>query len=97
MVRPNHKDAVMVIFRNINWKDVSLHFLGGVILTFVLSFMLPIYVAIIFNALFWFVREVIQDYNKGHKWPFIWPLRWSTQKFWEFVAPTLGGFLILLF
>lgn len=46
------------------------------------------------NALFWFVREVIQDLDGDHPLP--WPLRWSTQKFFEFVAPTLIGLLFAL-
>ena len=52
--------------------------------------------AFIVSTMFWFVREVLQDYEKGHSLPNIWPLRFSTQKWAEFIAPAVSGFIVMV-
>jgi len=81
---------------NPDWKDIALHAAFGALLAFVLALLVPLWLAFILNALFWFVREVRQDFLKGHLWPDVWPLRMSTQKWAEFLVPAFTGALMMI-
>lgn len=74
--------------------DLALHALGSIALTSALIFIFGTFIGVFLNILFWFGREIYQDYNKGHKWPYIWPIRRSTQKDLEFSVPTIISILL---
>jgi len=74
--------------------DISLHALGALIyMGLAIPFSATGFAAVT-NALFWFTREAIQDINKGHFWPDVWPFRKSMQKWLEAGIPAVVGFII---
>jgi len=77
--------------RNMDWIDIMLHVAAAVVLTGLLSMFVAPIAAVIINALFFVEREVIQDLNKGNNPP--WPIRFSSQKWAEIVAPVVAGIL----
>lgn len=85
----------------LDWEDIGLHVIAAVVFT--VMYLLAVRIAgathllwlgPVLNAVFWFVREVVQDINKGHRLLFVWPIRRSSQKDMEFVAPALASVAI---
>jgi len=78
-----------------DWLDIILHAVAAAGMVGVLAvFGMNPWHAAIFNGVLWGVREFAQDWMKGYRPLYIWPIRRSTQKDWEFLAPLGVGFLV---
>lgn len=82
-----------------DWVDIMLHVVATIaIMAIALALtcvmhLHPMYLALAVS-MFWFAREVWQDIRKGHNPP--WPVRFSTQKWAEFVAPAITALVIAM-
>ena len=83
----------MGYFNGVDWKDILAHtgvaFLLALVLTAAGAH--PGAAWLITFAVF-FVRGVVQDYEKGRSFPDIWPIRRSSQKDAEAIGPFFGAF-----
>jgi hypothetical protein len=85
---------MMKWLNKLDWTDILLHVVG--VLIFFVFFGATILTFAIASA-FLFIREIVQDYNKGHRIPNIWPIRRSSQKDAEFIVPFfIAGVIVWL-
>jgi len=78
----------------LDWEDIMLHAAAATVACGFLTWLFPqfAWTTAVLNALFWGIREAIQDVEKGNVPP--WPVRLSSQKWAEFIAPTVMGAII---
>ena len=79
------------------WIDPLLHAIAAIAIVGIAALMGAAWQVAVIQALFWFAREVGQDVakklNAGKPvWP-VWPVRYSSQKWIEFVVPAAAGFM----
>ena len=79
------------------WIDPLLHAIAAIAIVGIGALMGAAWQVAVIQAIFWFAREVEQDVarklNAGKPvWP-VWPARYSSQKWIEFVVPATAGFM----
>ena len=81
---------------NIDFTDIQMHAVVSLVIVGLFGLMGSGWCAFTFMTMFWFMREVRQDYEKCYSFPNIWPFRFSTQKWAEFCAGVGGGLIAVL-
>lgn len=76
---------------DLDWLDIQIHFVVSLTVVGIAALAGSGWCAFTFMTIFWFGREVRQDYEKCYSFPNIWPFRFSTQKWAEFSAGVIGG------
>jgi len=81
--------------RTLDWLDILVHIAAaaGIYLALTLWIGLYPWQAAGVNAVFWFLREMYQQWQKGKPMP---PWNWSLQKHLEWIAPTATGAILVI-
>jgi len=83
------------------WVDPAIHAVAAIGFVGLGAAMDAEWQTAVIQSIFWFSREIEQDVAKklraGEKpWP-VWPIRYSSQKWIEFLVPVVVGFVIALY